>query len=54
MVGSADLLPRNLDYRVELLFPVEDACLYLTIIYDILGLHLRDTAQARRLLSDST
>jgi polyphosphate kinase len=54
MVGSADLLPYNLDHRVKLLFPVEDACLCLTIIHGILDLHLRDTAQARRPLSDST
>ena len=54
LLGSADLMPRNLDHRVEMLFPVEDPCLRQTIIHDILGLHLRDNVQARRLLSDGT
>ena len=54
LLGSADLMPRNLDHRVEMLFPVEDPCLRQTIIHDILGLHLRDNTQARRLLSDGT
>ena len=54
LLGSADLMPRNLDHRVEMLFPVEDPCLRQTIIHDILGLHLQDNTQARRLLSDGT
>jgi len=54
LLGSADLMPRNLDRRVEILFPVADPCLRQTILHDILGLHLQDTAQARRLLSDGT
>jgi polyphosphate kinase len=39
---------------VEILFPVVDRCLRQTIIHDILGLHLQDNAQARRLLSAGT
>ena len=52
LLGSAALMPRNLDRRVEILFPVEEPCLRQTILHDILGLHLQDNAQARRLLSD--
>jgi polyphosphate kinase len=54
LLGSADLMPRNLDRRVEMLFPVEEPCLRQTILHDILGLHLQDNAQARRLLADGT
>ena len=51
-LGSADLMPRNLDRRVEVLFPVIPSRLRDTIIRDILGVHLQDNAQARRLLAD--
>lgn len=54
LVGSADLMPRNLDRRVEILFPVEHPRLRETIITDILGAGLRDTQQARRLRPDGT
>jgi polyphosphate kinase len=54
LLGSADLMPRNLDRRVEMLFPVEDPCLRQTILHDILDLHLQDNTQARRLVSDGT
>ena len=51
-LGSADLMPRNLDRRVEVLFPVVPSRLRDTILRDILGVHLQDTVQARRLLTD--
>lgn len=54
LVGSADLMPRNLDRRVEVLFPVEHARSKETIITEILGVGLRDNVQARRLRSDGT
>ena len=50
LLGSADLMPRNLDRRVELLFPVEDAELRRALKEYILDVHLRDTAKARHLL----
>ncbi|MCP4203492.1 MAG: polyphosphate kinase 1 [bacterium] len=53
-LGSADLMPRNLDGRVEILVPVEDPRLRDLIRDDILFAHLADTAQASRLLSDGT
>lgn len=43
--GSADLMPRNLEGRVEVLFPVEDARLIKAIRDDILSVHLRDNSQ---------
>jgi polyphosphate kinase len=52
LLGSADLMPRNLDRRVEVLFPIESPRLRRRIIKEILEVHLRDTKQARRLLPD--
>ncbi len=51
LVGSADLMPRNLDGRVETLFPVEDVRLRAAV-REILFIHLRDNAKSRRLLPD--
>lgn len=51
-LGSADLMPRNLDRRIEILFPIEDLQLKTGIIRDILQVHLRDTAKSYRLLPD--
>lgn len=51
-LGSADLMPRNLDRRVEILFPIEDPRLREVIRDHILFVHLRDNVKARRLLSD--
>jgi len=52
--GSADLMPRNLDRRVEILFPIADPRLRDIIRKDILEVHLKDNAQSRRLLADGT
>jgi polyphosphate kinase len=54
LMGSADLMPRNLDHRVEVMFPVADPHWREVIINEILGLGLRDNVQARRLLPDGT
>ena len=52
--GSADLMRRNLDYRVEVLFPVEDARIRTWLRDGILELQLRDTIRARLLQRDGT
>jgi len=44
-IGSADLMPRNLDTRVELMAPVEDRVLRDDLL-DTLGRGLADTANA--------
>jgi polyphosphate kinase len=51
-LGSADLMPRNLDRRIEILFPVENASLREAILADILRIHLQDNVQARRLVPE--
>lgn len=54
LVGSADLMPRNLNRRVEVLFPVEDENMRRIVVEKILRVHLADNMQARRLLPDGT
>lgn len=50
-MGSADWMPRNLDKRVEILFPVEDAELKKQVIH-ILDVQLRDTLKAHVMNSE--
>ncbi len=45
-MGSADLMPRNLDRRVEILFPVEDTGLRERTV-NVLNILLNDTKNAR-------
>ncbi len=53
-LGSADLMERNLDRRVEAVFPVEDGSLAAHLRDLILPAYLRDTVNARQLQSDGT
>lgn len=53
-LGSADLMPRNIDHRVEVLFPVEDPKMLRRIHENILTLYLGDTVKARRMMSDGS
>jgi len=51
-LGSADLMGRNLDHRVELVFPVEDKALTSTIMKEVLVTALADRSRARVLGPD--
>ncbi len=51
LIGSADLMPRNLDTRVELLTPVDDAVLHDDLL-DTLERSLADTTGAWELGPD--
>ncbi len=52
-MGSADWMPRNLERRVEILFPVESEELKKKI-YHILKMQLKDNVKAHVLLPDGT
>ena len=52
-MGSADWMPRNLDKRVEILFPVEDDDLKEEICH-ILNMQLSDTIKAHIMQPDGT
>ncbi|MGI9647161.1 MAG: polyphosphate kinase 1 [Acidimicrobiia bacterium] len=53
-VGSADLMPRNLNRRVEVLYPVEDPDIHRIVTEKILNTHLADNTQVRLLQSDGS
>jgi len=53
-LGSADLMPRNLDRRVEELFPLEDKKIRSAVINCIIPVQLRDTEKLRLLKSDGS
>jgi polyphosphate kinase len=51
-LGSADLMGRNLDRRVELLFPIEENRLKEMVMRELLETQLRDTVRARLLTAE--
>jgi polyphosphate kinase len=54
LIGSSDLMFRNLNERIEVLFSVPDPKIRKAILEDMLKISLRDNVKARRLLSDGT
>lgn len=53
-LGSADLMPRNIDRRVEVLFPVEQQNLIRHIRDNVLETYLNDNLKARGMNKDGT
>jgi polyphosphate kinase len=53
-LGSADMMPRNLDRRVEVLFPLEDPEIVQQVKDQILGAYRADNVKAREMKSDGT
>ena len=53
-LGSADLMQRNLDKRVETLFPIESANLRSVIYEKILQIYLKDSVNAHELQDDGS
>ena len=53
-LGSADLMPRNIDHRVEAVFQLENADLVRRVRDDILAVYLSDTIKGRQMQSDGS
>ncbi|MBI9044331.1 MAG: polyphosphate kinase 1 [Anaerolineaceae bacterium] len=53
-MGSADLMPRNLDRRVEVLFPVESREMIGYIRRQLLNVYLADNLKSRHMKSDGS
>src|ERR1700677_691176 len=53
-IGSADMMPRNLYERVEVLLPLHDVVLRERVRREILDAYLADNRKARVLLRDAT
>jgi len=53
-LGSADLMPRNINQRVEVLFSIEDQRMIRQLRDDILEAYLRDNTRARCMKSDGS
>ena len=53
-IGSADLMERNLDRRVEVVCPVLDARIREYLRAVVLDAYLRDTRRATELLADGS
>ncbi len=53
-LGSADLMPRNLNRRVEVLFPIHDSHHVRYLRDTVLESYLRDSIKARYLTTDGT
>jgi polyphosphate kinase len=53
LIGSADLMPRNIDRRVEVLVPVFDEALAARL-RDVLDVYLADNSNTRMLLADGS
>jgi polyphosphate kinase len=53
-LGSADLMTRNLDHRVEVLCPVEDKRFLRHLRDEVLGTYLADNVKARCLHADGS
>jgi polyphosphate kinase len=54
LLGSADLMPRNINNRVEVLFPVEDVDVIRYLRDDVLAEYMNDNVKSRLMYPDGT
>jgi polyphosphate kinase len=53
-MGSADLMQRNLNRRVETIFPVEDDAIKARLVDEVLAISMMDNVKARELQPDGS
>lgn len=53
-IGSADMMPRNIDHRVEVLVPIRDPGMIRYLRDEVLALYLTDSVKGRQMQSNGS